>query len=125
VPSDSWPSAVFTRLFLDGRSDEVEAQVRRLRDGRSILDAVGDQVRGMQPKLGGGDQQPFHAKPAGTAGRQRLPARPAPGLQSEQSAAVVESVRFEVRLAWCTLSFLSAVGALGAVGDRSIQTPTS
>src|SRR5580692_3026554 len=34
VPSDSWPSSVFTRLFLQGRPDEVEAQVRRLRDGR-------------------------------------------------------------------------------------------
>jgi hypothetical protein len=56
VPSDSWPSAVFARLFLEGRPDEVEAQVRRLRDGRSILDAVGDQARSMQPKLGAGDR---------------------------------------------------------------------
>jgi Protein of unknown function (DUF1552) len=56
VPSDSWPSSVFARLFLDGRPDEVEAQVRRLRDGRSILDAVGDQARCLQPKLGSGDR---------------------------------------------------------------------
>jgi hypothetical protein len=56
VPSDSWPAAVFARLFLEGRPDEVEAQVRRLRDGRSILDAVGDQARSMQPKLGAGDR---------------------------------------------------------------------
>lgn len=56
VPSDSWPSSVFARLFLDGRPDEVEAQVRRLRDGRSILDAVGDQARSLQPKLGSGDR---------------------------------------------------------------------
>jgi hypothetical protein len=56
VPSDSWPSAVFARLFLEGRPDEVEAQVRRLRDGRSILDAVGDQARSLQPRLGAGDR---------------------------------------------------------------------
>src|SRR6202023_3545464 len=32
VPADSFPSGVFRRLFLEGRPDEVEAQVRRLRD---------------------------------------------------------------------------------------------
>jgi uncharacterized protein DUF1552 len=56
VPSDSFPSTVFRRLFLEGRPDEVEAQVRRLRDGRSILDAVADQARGMQPSLGARDR---------------------------------------------------------------------
>src|SRR5205814_2445407 len=37
VPTDSFPASVFARLFLEGRPDEVEAQTRRLRDGRSIL----------------------------------------------------------------------------------------
>ena len=44
----SCPSSVFARLFLEGRPDEVQAQARRLRDGRSILDAVRDQARKMQ-----------------------------------------------------------------------------
>jgi Protein of unknown function (DUF1552) len=57
VPSDSFPSSVFARLFLAGRPDEVEAQARRLRDGRSILDAVGDEARSLQPKLGTGDRE--------------------------------------------------------------------
>jgi hypothetical protein len=56
VPSDSFPSSVFARLFLQGRPDEVEAQVRRLRDGRSILDAVGDQAKSLQPRLGAADR---------------------------------------------------------------------
>jgi hypothetical protein len=43
-------------LFLEGRSEDVEAQVRRLRDGRSILDTIGDQARSLQPKLGAGDK---------------------------------------------------------------------
>jgi hypothetical protein len=47
---------VFARLFLEGRPDEVEAQARRLRDGRSILDTVRDQARTMQPGLGAGDR---------------------------------------------------------------------
>jgi hypothetical protein len=57
VPSDSWPSSVFARLFLEGRPDERAAQVRRLRDGRSILDAVGEQAKTLQPKLGSGDRE--------------------------------------------------------------------
>jgi hypothetical protein len=47
---------VFTRLFLEGRPDEVEAQARRLRDGQSILDTVGDQAKAMQSGLGGNDK---------------------------------------------------------------------
>jgi hypothetical protein len=56
VPSDSFPSSVFARLFLEGRPDEVEAQARRLRDGRSILDTVREQARKLQPGLGAGDR---------------------------------------------------------------------
>src|SRR3954466_11370679 len=56
VPPDLYPSVVFARLFLDGRPDEVRAQARRLRDGRSILDAVGDQARKLQPGLSAGDR---------------------------------------------------------------------
>jgi len=56
VPPNTSPAAVFRRLFLDGRPDEVEAQMRRLRDGRSILDAVGDQAKRIQPGLGVADR---------------------------------------------------------------------
>jgi hypothetical protein len=57
VPSDSWPSSVFARLFLEGRPDEVQAQARRLRDGQSILDAVGEQSKNLQNGLGAGDRE--------------------------------------------------------------------
>ena len=57
VPSDCWPSSVFARLFLEGRPDDVQAQIRRLRDGQSILDQVGDQTRKMQSGLGSGDRE--------------------------------------------------------------------
>lgn len=55
VPSDISPAHVFARLFLEGRSEEVEAQVRRLRDGQSILDQVGDQAKRMRSGLGSRD----------------------------------------------------------------------
>ena len=56
VPSDSYPSSVFARLFLEGRPEEVQAQARRLRDGQSILDTVRDQAKKMQPRLGANDR---------------------------------------------------------------------
>jgi hypothetical protein len=57
VPSDAWPAATFARLFLEGRPDEVAAQARRLQDGKSVLDAVRDQVRRLNPVLGTDDQE--------------------------------------------------------------------
>src|SRR5688572_26394160 len=57
VPSDLFPSSLFAKLFLEGRPDEVQAQARKLEDGRSILDAVGEQARTMQAGLGAGDRE--------------------------------------------------------------------
>ena len=56
VPSDLYPAAVFARLFLEGRPDEVEAQARRLRNGQSILDTVRDQAKKLEPQLGTRDR---------------------------------------------------------------------
>ncbi len=56
VPAATSPSRVFARLFLEGRSDEVQAQVKRLEDGRSILDDVRDQAKTLRSDLGTDDQ---------------------------------------------------------------------
>jgi len=56
VPADNSPSKVFARLFLDGRPEEVRAQVRRLEDGRSILDDVREQADLLRIDLGAGDR---------------------------------------------------------------------
>jgi len=56
IPADNAPSKVFARLFLEGRADEVQEQVRRLEDGRSILDDVGDQAKSMRSTLGSEDR---------------------------------------------------------------------
>ncbi len=57
VPADAFPSTVFTKLFIEGRPDEVEAQKRRLKDGRSILDAVQDQAKALGSGLGARDRE--------------------------------------------------------------------
>src|SRR3954470_8976153 len=56
IPSDNSPSRVFARLFLEGRADEVQGQMRRLEDGRSILDDVGDQAKSLRSELGSEDR---------------------------------------------------------------------
>ncbi len=56
VPADNSPAKVFARLFLDGRPEEVRAQVRRLEDGRSILDDVKGQADTLRGDLGAGDR---------------------------------------------------------------------
>lgn len=56
VPADTSPAKVFARLFLDGKPDEVKAQVNRLADGRSILDDVRDQAGTLRSSLGADDR---------------------------------------------------------------------
>lgn len=57
VPTDSWPSGVFAKLFLEGRPDEVQAQARRLADGQSVLDAVRAQAKQLEKSIGAGDRE--------------------------------------------------------------------
>lgn len=56
VPSDTWPSRVFARLFLEGHPDDVERERQRLRDGQSILDRVGEQARRMGKRVSQADR---------------------------------------------------------------------
>src|SRR3954454_19446579 len=47
VPVSTSPAKVFARLFLDGKADEVQAQMTRREDGRSVVDDVRDQARSL------------------------------------------------------------------------------
>ena len=40
VPTESWPSGVFAKLFLEGRPDEVQAQARRLADAVGYIETM-------------------------------------------------------------------------------------
>jgi hypothetical protein len=56
MPSDTQPSALFARLFLDGNPEEVEAEVRKIREGQSIMDTVGQQSKRLERQLGQEDR---------------------------------------------------------------------
>lgn len=57
IPSDGRPSVVFRKLFVDGTAKDVAEQVERLKDGRSIMDAVLDDAKRVERTLGPRDRQ--------------------------------------------------------------------
>jgi hypothetical protein len=56
LPPDTRPSVLFARLFLQGNRDEVQRQMNRLIDRRSILDAVRGQARQLDRKVSPADR---------------------------------------------------------------------
>ena len=56
LPSESRPSQLFARLFLEGKADEKQRQMQRLKDGQSVMDSVLENVQRMQKRLGPRDR---------------------------------------------------------------------
>ena len=57
IPGEEKPSAVFAKLFLRGSKEEVDAQIRRLELGRSVMDAVADQAKRLAGEVGPRDRE--------------------------------------------------------------------
>jgi hypothetical protein len=56
IPCEEKASEVFTRMFLQGTKAEMQAQVRKLQTGQSILDAVAGQAKDLQRAVGARDR---------------------------------------------------------------------
>jgi hypothetical protein len=56
IPPEERATDVFNQLFLQGTPEQVEAQIHRLDTGRSILDAVSDQAKDLERKVGARDR---------------------------------------------------------------------
>lgn len=56
VPTDTRPSQLYAKLFLDGKADEKARRLRDLRDGRSVLDALGGPAGSLRRELGPEDR---------------------------------------------------------------------
>jgi len=56
IPSISSPSAVFTKMFLEGSAAEKASVKRWLHEGRSILDLTAENARSMERTLGARDR---------------------------------------------------------------------
>ncbi|QDT38239.1 DUF1552 domain-containing protein [Stratiformator vulcanicus] len=56
IPCEQRPSVVYRELFLQGSRKEIREQIRRLRQGQSIMDAVAEQARDLRGSLGARDR---------------------------------------------------------------------
>jgi hypothetical protein len=56
IPADSRPSQIFAKLFLNGSPDEVKRQMQKLREGRSIMDAVNEEAKRFGTRVGAADR---------------------------------------------------------------------
>jgi hypothetical protein len=57
IPAEKSPKKLFQRLFVQGKPEEVAANVEALRQGRSMLDFVGGQAKRLNRSLSKGDQE--------------------------------------------------------------------
>lgn len=57
IPSEKSPKKLFQKLFLQGKPSEVAANVESLRQGRSLLDFVGQQSQRLNRSLPASDRQ--------------------------------------------------------------------
>jgi hypothetical protein len=56
IPAETHPSQVFAKLFVEGSAWEVEQQMHKLREGRSIMDAVNDEAKRFSARVGAADR---------------------------------------------------------------------
>lgn len=61
VPSQPRATQVFRQLFIRGTPEEEARELRRIREGRSILDDVRDQVQAMNTRLSDADRRRLDA----------------------------------------------------------------
>lgn len=139
IPPEEKASAVFRQLFLQGSPEEVEAQVRELDTGRSILDAVADQARSLQRGVGARDRdrldqyftsvRDLEQRMQVSKGWERKPkpvvSVPAPvdPVSNAQYMAKVKLMYDLVRLAFETDSTRSVTLMLNSVGTPVLQIP--
>ena len=56
IPPEQSAASVFRQMFIQGSAKEVESKIAELDTGRSILDAVADQVRDLERTVGANDR---------------------------------------------------------------------
>ncbi len=57
IPAQSRATQVFRQLFIRGTPEEEARELRRIQDGQSILDDVGEQVKTLNTRLGADDRR--------------------------------------------------------------------
>lgn len=61
IPPEDSPSRLFAQMFIDDSPKERKKQTRRVRQGRSIMDLVGEDAKSLERELGVGDRDRLDA----------------------------------------------------------------
>ena len=56
IPPEDKAAAVFREMFLQGSADQIDAQIRKLETGQSILDTIAGQAKDLQSSVGARDR---------------------------------------------------------------------
>src|SRR4051812_1492816 len=56
IPAEYRATQVFRKLFIAGTPEEETRELQRVKDGQSILDDVGDQIKALNRKVGSNDR---------------------------------------------------------------------
>lgn len=57
IPHEGDPASLYRRMFVEGTPAEVRREMRRLRQGKSILDNLRGELKSLQSRLGPGDRE--------------------------------------------------------------------
>ncbi len=57
IPLETRPSTVYTKMFVDGTKAQVQAQMQRLEEGRSVLDAVMTPAKDLRDRVSAPDRE--------------------------------------------------------------------
>ena len=57
IPHQGDPASLYRRMFVEGTPEEVRREMRRLRQGKSILDNLRGELKTLQSRLGPGDRE--------------------------------------------------------------------
>ena len=57
IPAETRPSSVFAKLFIDGTPDEIKRQMKKLHEGRSIMDTVHEEAKRFGSRVGAADRE--------------------------------------------------------------------
>jgi hypothetical protein len=139
IPPEQSASSVFRQMFIQGSSQEVETKIAELDTGRSILDAVADQVRDLQRNVGVNDRarldqyftsvRDLEGRLQASKGWERKPkpvvkeAEPQDPTNPAQYMAKVANMYSLVRLAFETDSTRSVTLMLDSVSTPVVEIP--
>ena len=105
IPAETRPSRLFAKLFLKGTPTEVQLQVRRLKEGQSIIDLVRGQAKEFERNLGKRDREKlgeYFSSVRDLEGRllkaEEWSKRPKPKVDYRQPRDITDKADFVARL---------------------------